>query len=74
MQLPISLVVSLGSGANPVKDQTNVEITTEIWNAPSRFFSFMGIIGQAVSVHHDQKGRLVLAEPGMNEESVCSLH
>ena len=72
MQLPISLVVSLGSGANPVKDQTNVEITTEIWNAPSRFFSFMGIIGQAVSVQ--QKGRLVLAEPGMNEESVCSLH
>ena len=50
LQLPISLVVSLGSGVNPVKLDKRVNITTEIWNFPFRAFPFMKLLGEAVSL------------------------
>ena len=48
LQLPISLVVSIGSGVNPVEPRKCVNITTELWNLPSQLFPFMKILGEAV--------------------------
>ena len=49
MQIPISLVVSLGSGIPPIKNQKVVDVTTDLWNVPSRVFPFLKIVGEAVS-------------------------
>lgn len=49
LQLPISLVASLGSGINPVKLDKSVNITTEVWNLPFQALPFMKLLGEAVS-------------------------
>ena len=49
MQIPISLVVSLGSGVTVPKEHKAVNVTTDLWNAPSRIFPFLKIVGEAVS-------------------------
>ena len=49
MQMPISLVVSLGSGVTPIKNQKAVNVTTDLWNVPSQVFTFLKIVGEAVS-------------------------
>ena len=49
MQIPISLVVSLGSGVTVLKEHKAVNVTTDLWNAPSQIFPFFKIVGEAVS-------------------------
>ena len=50
MQIPISLVVSLGSGVTVLKEHKAVNVTTDLWNAPSRIlYPFLKIVGEAVS-------------------------
>ena len=48
MQVPISLFVSLGTGVMPPKPHHTADISTAIWKAPSQFFPFMTVIGEAV--------------------------
>ena len=48
LQLPVSLVVSVGAGVNPVEPRKCVNITTELWKLPSQLFPFMKILGEAV--------------------------
>ena len=50
MQVPISLVVSLGTGLMPSKPHHTADISTAIWKVPSQLFHFMSIIGEAVSI------------------------
>ena len=49
LQLPISLVASLGAGINPIAPQKLVDITTDLWRLPLQLLPFMKMLGEAVS-------------------------
>ena len=52
LQLPVSLVVSLGTGVNPVELRKCVNVTTDVWNLPTQAFSFVTILREAVCTYY----------------------
>ena len=62
LQLPISLVVSLGSGVNLIEPRKLVDITTDLWRLPSQFVPFMKILGEAVGFVIGSKSHFGAAE------------
>lgn len=77
MQIPISLIVSLGSGVTVPKEHKAVNVTTDLWNAPSQIFPFLKIVGEAVSacfILPSETRLMVLPPQLMNPQTDSNCH